>query len=290
MVTERADARYVLGHSREELARLALQAQLYGPATRRFLHSAGIRPGMRVLDLGSGGGDVALLLAELVTPSGEVLGVDVSRDVVRHAQARARRQGHHNIRFMEGDFRELDLGTPFDAAVGRMVLMYLSDPTAALRSLTRHVRECGIVAFQELDFSIRGLAHPPSPLYARMGRWSEELLARAGTELRMGLKLPQVFVGAGLPFPDLVLESPVGGGDDWPGFEFVATHLRCLLPRLVEFGVATEAEVDIDNYEARLRAEITSLQGTIALRAVVGAWTRKTEAVKSGHEARHVRS
>jgi tRNA A58 N-methylase Trm61 len=63
---------YVLGHSDVELKRLATQARLIDPITRRFLVSAGIREGMRVLDVGSGAGDVAVLLAGLVGPSGEV--------------------------------------------------------------------------------------------------------------------------------------------------------------------------------------------------------------------------
>lgn len=62
---------YVLGHSEAELKRLATQARLIDPITRRFLVSAGIREGMRVLDVGSGVGDVAILLAGLVGQRGE---------------------------------------------------------------------------------------------------------------------------------------------------------------------------------------------------------------------------
>jgi ubiquinone/menaquinone biosynthesis C-methylase UbiE len=62
---------YVLGHSDLELKRLATQARLIEPITRRFLVSAGITEGMRVLDVGSGAGDVAILLAGLVGPPGK---------------------------------------------------------------------------------------------------------------------------------------------------------------------------------------------------------------------------
>ncbi len=56
---------YLMGRSEGENRRLIHQAQLYNPLTRRFLIEAGIGSGMRVLDVGSGAGDVALLLAEL---------------------------------------------------------------------------------------------------------------------------------------------------------------------------------------------------------------------------------
>ena len=59
---------YALGRSDAETRRLILQHQLYGPFTRQFLTAAGITAGMKVLDVGSGAGDVALLLADLVGP------------------------------------------------------------------------------------------------------------------------------------------------------------------------------------------------------------------------------
>jgi ubiquinone/menaquinone biosynthesis C-methylase UbiE len=63
---------YVLGHSDWELDRLRVQARLIDPITRRFFLDAGIVPGMRVLDVGSGAGDTAFLAAELVGARGEV--------------------------------------------------------------------------------------------------------------------------------------------------------------------------------------------------------------------------
>jgi ubiquinone/menaquinone biosynthesis C-methylase UbiE len=55
---------YVLGHSPFELERLARQERLIGPATRQYFQAAGIAPGMRVLDVGSGTGVVAFRAAE----------------------------------------------------------------------------------------------------------------------------------------------------------------------------------------------------------------------------------
>jgi ubiquinone/menaquinone biosynthesis C-methylase UbiE len=72
-----AAAPYVLGHSAQELQRLTLQARLLAPITRRLLLAAGVASGMRVLDVGSGMGDVAFLAAELVGPAGHVVGADL---------------------------------------------------------------------------------------------------------------------------------------------------------------------------------------------------------------------
>ena len=73
---------YVLGHSDQELARLNEQARIVEPITRRFFREAGLVPGMRVLDVGSGAGDVSFLAADLVGHSGAIVGVDRSSAAV----------------------------------------------------------------------------------------------------------------------------------------------------------------------------------------------------------------
>jgi cyclopropane fatty-acyl-phospholipid synthase-like methyltransferase len=67
---------YVLGNTDAEHERLIRQAARIAPLTERFFRAADIGPGQRVLALGSGVGDVVLLAAKLVGPSGEVVGVN----------------------------------------------------------------------------------------------------------------------------------------------------------------------------------------------------------------------
>ena len=71
------DPAYVVGRSEGEARRLERQAELFELPTRRLFEAAGISSGMKVLDLGSGAGDVAFLAAELVGPTGRVVGVDL---------------------------------------------------------------------------------------------------------------------------------------------------------------------------------------------------------------------
>src|SRR5689334_15110837 len=68
---------YVLGRTPEEYARLEFQARIVRPYTERYFRAAGLAPGMRVLELGSGVGEVAVIAAEIVGPSGHVHGIDV---------------------------------------------------------------------------------------------------------------------------------------------------------------------------------------------------------------------
>lgn len=66
----------MFGHSQREIRRLTDQAAMLRPITERLMQNVKIAPGMRVLDLGCGAGDVSMLAAELVGPTGEVLGID----------------------------------------------------------------------------------------------------------------------------------------------------------------------------------------------------------------------
>src|SRR5438445_4960027 len=142
---------YALGHSAQELERLSHQAQAFGPFTRHLFEQAGIGPGMRVLDVGSGAGDVAFLAAELVGPSGNVIGVDRVGAAVEWATARASSREIKNVTFLEGDPALMPFDQKFDALVGRLVLMYYPDPVEAIQRLAWHVRPGGLMVFQEFD-------------------------------------------------------------------------------------------------------------------------------------------
>ena len=135
MSADDAAASYVLGHTDAEHERLIRQAKRLAPCTERFFRAAGIGPGQRVLDLGSGVGDVAMLAARLVGSAGEVVGVERDLGSITRARARVAEAGLHNVRFTQADVGEIASDQPFDAAVGRFILMFIPDPLPVLRSL-----------------------------------------------------------------------------------------------------------------------------------------------------------
>jgi SAM-dependent methyltransferase len=204
-------AQYALGHSERELGRLTRQAQAFEPFTRHLLQLAGIDSGMRVLDVGCGSGDVAFLVADLVGPKGEVIGADRAASAVEWASARARSRGISSVTFLEGDPAEMQFDRPFDAVVGRLVLMYCPDPVNAVRKLIRHLRDGGLVVFQEFDFE-NCRSYPPAPTYDRAASWIKKSLAASGASLQLGLELFGMFLDAGLPEPSLRMDALIGGG------------------------------------------------------------------------------
>ena len=200
---------YVLGHSDRELSRLAAQAQLLEPVTRHILLDAGIRAGMRVLDIGSGAGDVAFLAAELVGRSGEVIGTDTAAAAVTAAMRSARERGLPHVSFREGDPSEMQFDRSFDAVIGRYVLLFQADPIEMVRKLAGHVRTGGLVVFHEPDW-LAARSCPPAPIYDRCCGWINETFRRSGTDSNMAAGLYTIFVRAGLTAPSMRMQTFIG--------------------------------------------------------------------------------
>lgn len=265
--------RYALGYSEGEFRRLELQAALIGDLTEDVLKRAGIGQGMRVLDIGCGVGDVSLLAGKLVGPSGMVLGVDRSAEAINIAERRATETGQcHWVRFAATELDAFSPAESFDAVIGRLVLMYLPDPSATLRRLTGFLRPGGIVAFQELAMP-SARAYPEGPLLRRCRGWTVDTFERAGFEIDMGGKLPKTFATAGLPAPQMNSAGLAGSGPHSPVYDYIAETLRSLLPMAEQTGVATADEIEIDTLANRLRKEAIELQSCIILPPFVGAWT-----------------
>ena len=273
--SERGDARYTMGRTREEEDRLIQQSHLYDAVTRRLLRETGLGSGMKVLDIGSGTGEVAATAADLVGPDGSVVGVDVNPAILETARSRAQEAGLTNVEFMAGDARTLDLGNDFDALIGRLVLMYMADPAEALKQLAARVRPGGIVAFQEVDFTpYRQMHRPDTPLANKLIDWALGVFERSGAHVGMGFELYRTFVEAGLPEPYMHFESPVGGPESWPGYPYIANGFRSLEPLIIEFGLATEEEIDVDTLAERVRQEVVASKRPLLLPPHVTAWAQ----------------
>ncbi len=247
--------------------------------TERLLIDAGIGPGMRVLDVGCGRGDVALLAAKLIGAQGEVVGIDRDPGALAFARGRVHEAGLTNVRFAAGDFAAMgpEHGV-FDAAVGRRVLMYQADPVAALRSVIRVLRPGALVVFQEADATMVPASRVPLPLNARANRWMWQTVEREGGNIHMGFDLAPALEQAGLLVEQVRAEAIV----QTPKLRHpVGMIIRAMLPRILEHGVATEAEIDIETLDDRLAAECAAANATYVGDMAFGAWARVPSASES---------
>lgn len=236
----------------------------------RALVDAGLTRGMRVLDLGCGHGHLSQMIARLVGAEGRVVGVDRDPGVLEVARTMARERGYPQIEFVECDLHALpdDLG-PFDAMVGRRVLMYQPDAAETLRAVARAMRPGAVVALQEIDATTVPAASTSMPLHEEVYRWVWEMVAREGASRRMGLDLPGAMARAGITVVDARVESVMQtAARRLP----TAAMVRAVLPRIVARGVATEAEVDVETLDQRLEDELRETGGAFVGDALFSAW------------------
>ena len=248
-------------------------AELGSAMTERLLVDAGIREGMRVLDIGCGRGDVSLLIARLVGVQGQVVGVDRDPRPLVMARERVREAGLSNVTFVEGDFGAFPLEQgPFDAVVGRRVLMYQADPVESLRGVARVLRPDGLIVFQEHDSTGGPVSRMPLPLHERVREWMWRTVEREGANVHMGFDLASVLERAGFTVEHVRAEAIV----QTPSMHHpTGTIVRAMLPRILEQGVATEAELDVETLDQRLIEERVKANATYIGELAFGAWARK---------------
>lgn len=269
-----ANPAYVLGHSAFELERLARQERLIGSITREYFIDAGLVPGMRVLDVGSGTGVVTFLAAELVGPTGEVIGTDLAPAAIAAARVAAASRARSHVSFREGNPAEMVFDPPFDAIVGRYVLMFQADASSLLSRLAKHLRPGGVIVFHEPDWGFVR-SDPIAPTYERCCRWIVDTFDRVGTSTNMGTRMHRAFLGADLPPPTMRMRAVIGDATSATEWLRAASELAIVLaPTMEQQGVATQAEIGSDTLIDRVIQDVAANRSIVIGRAEIGAWVR----------------
>jgi ubiquinone/menaquinone biosynthesis C-methylase UbiE len=264
---------YVLGHDDVEVQRLLLQGRLYNHYTEHALRLAGLRPGMRVLDVGSGPGDVSFVAARLVGPTGTVLGVDAAPEMIELARARAAEQGLSAVCFTQAAIDAIALEEPVDAVVGRLILMHLPDPAATLRQLSTWVRPGGVIAFSENDIT-GARSIPDLPRFRQVTAGIVRAFEAMGLSPQFGTTLHTIFADAGLGPPHLTLGTPIGTAAETDILAYAAEVWRLVSPIAQQLGFAIDELADIDNFVPLFREEALAVNALITMPPIVTAWAQ----------------
>jgi SAM-dependent methyltransferase len=266
-------SQYVLGDTSQELERLIWQDRMFlRPITERLLRLAGIQEGMRVLDLGCGVGSVSFLAADLVGPSGYVLGIDQSSKAIAMAKSRAQENEYHHVDFLQCTVEDFLSIESFDVAVGRYVLIFQPDPAAFIRSVCDRVRPGGVIAFHEISLYRPYHALPSYPAWETMAKCLSLGFKLGAPGWDAAGRLVEFFHNAGLSCPQLFTEVPVGGGNDSSIYTWLAWVVRSLMPSILEEGTITTEEVDIDTVEDRLRSGAVEAHAQVEAPQNICAW------------------
>lgn len=175
-----------------------LRDDVYRRPLATALERLGIGPGWTCVDVGAGGGDVAVALAEVVGREGRIYAVD--RDPLARDEAARAAAAHSQVLAITQAVEDLTLPEPVDLAFCRFLLMHVLDPLAALRRMAGAVRPGGWVVAQE-----------PVTSAGRIG--GVPLSMPDARHPDVGDRLPALVVAAGLELVDAWAEAPAGVGD-----------------------------------------------------------------------------
>ena len=240
-----AERRYMIRGGLAGRERLRVLARAMRPTTLALLDRIELVDGARCVDVGCGGGDVALELAGRVGESGHVVGVDVDEEKLALAREEAARAGRA-VEYRRCDVTVDELGRDFDLAYARFLLTHLSDPAAACDRLRRAVRPGGAVVVEDIDF--RGsVCHPDSAAYRRYVEIYAATARVRGGDACIGPRLPALLRAAGFEQIRVWAVQPIGyspeGGEGDAKLVSPLT-LENIADAAIGAGVADAEEID----------------------------------------------
>lgn len=189
---------YVLGNLAKEIKRLEIQAGLFGPLSREALLKAGIKKGMRCIDIGCGSGSVTRMMSDIVGRTGRVVGVDIDEKYLEYCRSVITQS---NVEFVRDNISDsgLDSIGSFDIVFSRFLFVHLRDKSSAVSSMKRLLRRGGAMVIQELDHSVGSwLCYPENRNVEALRKVYVALLKKSGGDPLAGRKLYKLLVDESL--------------------------------------------------------------------------------------------
>jgi ubiquinone/menaquinone biosynthesis C-methylase UbiE len=232
---------YVIRGGIEGRNRLRILSRVMWPSTLHLLERAGIRPGMRCLDIGCGGGDVSSELARMVGPTGSVVGMDIDEVKIGIAREEAAARGASNLEFRVCNLCETEPEAEFDFVYARFLLTHLGDPSALLVKVRQALRPGGTLVVADIDF--RGyFSYPESAALARYVALYTEAVKRRGGDPNIGPRLPALLRAAG--FEDIQMSVAQPAGLDGEVKLISPLTMENIADAVMAEGLASRVEID----------------------------------------------
>jgi SAM-dependent methyltransferase len=216
---------------------------------------------------------VALVVAQLVGASGEVVGIERDSRSIARARARVAQAGFQHVEFLQCDVFQIPDSKPFDAVVGPFHSHV--GGRSGFCSVWNSVRPGGVAAFHEPYWAPALALLTALPLWAKVASVVHETFLRSGARPELGPDLYRVFQEAGLPGPAMRLDMALGKEPEIA--QWFCDIVQTLWPQVQRFGLWSQDLGDLQTLQDRLQAEVAASTTVAAWPAYVGAWVRKED-------------
>ena len=141
----------IAGYDKGELSRLPADAVQNSFGCGTPLAFAGVRPGQTVLDIGSGAGIDCFIAAEKVGPTGKVIGLDMTPEMIERARRNAKEAGVTNVEFRFGEAEKMPVeDTSVDWVISNCVINLSPDKPAVFGEIGRILRPGGRISISDI--------------------------------------------------------------------------------------------------------------------------------------------
>jgi SAM-dependent methyltransferase len=263
---------YALGSDPDESARLTRQSGELQPQTAALLGRVGLAAGQSAIDLACGPSGILGQLSAAVSPGGRVVGLDADPAHVAMASQYAAALGLANVEVMTADARATGLSAgSFDLVHTRTLLINIPDPAEVVAEMARLAQPGGWVAVQEPDTE-SAICYPPLPAWDRIREIFSASHDRAGADLRIGRRVPELLRQAGLEDVEIEVHAPA-----YPAGHtrrtLVPDLVRSMRPTILDLGLSDGRELaELDD---AIRAHLADPRTLMMPHLLIAAWGRK---------------
>ena len=219
----------------QELARLRFVEAAFDPRTVSLLEQIGIGQGDRCLELAAGGGSIARWMGQRVGARGVVTSVDLKTIYLKDL-------AHPPYRVVEGDAGQVDVGSDYDVAHCRYMLIHHPDPGTVLRRAYATLRPGGHILLEEPDFSISRALAGTSDGSQRVNEAIQLWFEQQGLDPAFGITLPDLAAQIGFHIVSVEADGHLCSGKS-PVAKVMGASIASLREKYVATGVASEEDI-----------------------------------------------
>jgi ubiquinone/menaquinone biosynthesis C-methylase UbiE len=270
MVRPDAPHCYAIRGGKEGKKRLDLLARVMLPTTMQLFDRVGLIRGMRCLDVGCGGGHVAISMARVVGSEGRVLGTDTDAEILALAREDAEAAKITNVKFQQLDACVCLWHEEFDIAYARFLLSHLNEPENCLAAMVEACLRGGTIVIEDIDFAA-SFCYPTCAAYDRYKELYQKLVQRRGGDPNIGPKLPVMLRRAGVQNVEFNVIQPAHTHGE--GKLMAPLTMSRISDALTAEGLATKGEVQ--QILSELNHAAADCETVISLPRIFQVWGKR---------------